>query len=205
MYIIGLLAQVFFSARMLIQWLMSEKAKKVVSPALYWVCSIIGAYLLCIYGWMRNDFSIIMGQFIAYYIYIWNLNEKGIWSKIHVVFRTILLATPLVAALFVLYNSTDFVANFLKTENIPWWLIVFGSAGQIIFTLRFVYQWYYSHKRGESVLPIGFWLISLLGSSMITIYGIIRLDPILILGQSTGFLAYSRNILIYRKQKKLNV
>ena len=69
-YLIGLLAQVFFSARMLIQWILSEKYKKVVSPSLYWVFSLLGAYLLCIYGWLRNDFSIILGQFISFYIYI---------------------------------------------------------------------------------------------------------------------------------------
>ena len=40
-------------------------------------------YLLCIYGWLRDDFSIIFGQFISYYIYLWNLNEKGIWNKLH--------------------------------------------------------------------------------------------------------------------------
>ena len=72
-YLIGLLAQVFFSARMLIQWILSEKYKKVVSPSLYWVFSLLGAYLLCIYGWLRNDFSIILGQFKSYYIYIWKI------------------------------------------------------------------------------------------------------------------------------------
>ncbi len=34
---------------------------------------------------------------------------------------------------------------------------------------------------------------------MIVIYGAIRLDPVLILGQSVGFVAYTRNLLIGRK------
>ena len=75
MYAIGFLAQAFFSARILFQWILSERAKKVLSPSIFWILSILGSYLLVIYGWMRNDFSILLGQFISYYIYIWNLHE----------------------------------------------------------------------------------------------------------------------------------
>ena len=201
-YIIGLIAQVFFSARMLVQWILSEKQKRVVSPVLYWLFSLIGAYLLCVYGWLRNDFSIILGQFISFYIYIWNLNDKGMWHRIPTLLRVILGLTPIVAALFVLNDFSAFVDSFFKDEDIPAWLIVFGSVGQVIFTLRFVYQWYYSRKVGESVLPVGFWIQSLIGSLMILTYAIIRLDPILILSQSTGFIVYTRNIMLGRKANK---
>ncbi len=64
-YLIGFLAQAFFSARILFQWILTERAHKVVSPTIYWVLSMAGAYLLFLYGWMRNDFSIILGQLIA--------------------------------------------------------------------------------------------------------------------------------------------
>ena len=201
-YIIGLIAQVFFSARMLVQWILSEKQKRVVSPVLYWLFSLIGAYLLCVYGWLRNDFSIILGQFISFYIYIWNLNDKGMWHRIPTLLRVVLGLTPIVAALFVLNDFSAFVDSFFKDEDIPVWLIVFGSVGQVIFTLRFVYQWYYSRKVGESVLPVGFWIQSLIGSLMILTYAIIRLDPILILSQSTGFIVYTRNIMLGRKANK---
>lgn len=201
-YIIGLIAQVFFSARMLVQWILSEKQKRVVSPVLYWLFSLIGAYLLCVYGWLRNDFSIILGQFISFYIYIWNLNDKGMWHRIPTLLRVVLGLTPIVAALFVLNDFSAFVDSFFKDEDIPAWLITFGSVGQVIFTLRFVYQWYYSRKVGESVLPVGFWIQSLIGSLMILTYAIIRLDPILILSQSTGFIVYTRNIMLGRKANK---
>ena len=79
--------------------------------------------------------------------------------------------------------------------------MLFGSAGQILFTLRFVYQYLYSRRRGESILPVGFWIISLTGSAAIVAYGIVRHDPVLILGQSVGFIAYTRNILIYKKER----
>jgi len=201
-FVLGFISQVLFFSRTLLQWVLSERAGKVLSPTIYWVLSIVASYLFCLYGWFRNDFSILLGQIISYYIYIWNLNETGVWNKIPNVLKAILVTTPIGAVGFVLNNSAYFVENFLSHPNIPLWLIIFGSLGQVIFTLRFVYQWVYSMRRNESLLPLGFWVISLVGSGIIVIYGLIRLDPILILGQSVGFIAYSRNIILYRKQLK---
>jgi lipid-A-disaccharide synthase-like uncharacterized protein len=139
---------------------------------------------------------------ISYYIYIWNLKETGVWQKVNPVLKAILNGTPALALVFVLNNSRYFFENFLVNQSIPMWLIILGSVGQILFSLRFVYQWVYSMSKNESVLPLGFWLISLTGSGIIMIYGAVRLDPVLILGQSVGFIAYSRNIIIYRKELK---
>ncbi len=202
MYAIGFLAQAFFSARILFQWILSERARKVVSPSIFWILSIAGSYLLFIYGWMRDDFAIIFGQLISYYVYLWNLYEKGIWVKVPVLLRTLLVLTPVAAVLFALHNAEAFVRDFFMNEEIPFWMLLYGSMGQIIFTLRFVYQWFYSYRRHESVLPVGFWIISLIGSGVIVSYGVFRLDPVLILGQSVGFLAYTRNIMIASKASK---
>ncbi len=202
---IGFTAQVFFSLRTLFQWWKSEKARKVVSPSAYWVLSVIGSWLFFIYGVLRDDFSIVLGQLISYYIYLWNLNAKGVWKRLGLVLQSILLATPVVAVLLMLQNASAYVQSFFRNDNIPFWLVVFGSAGQVIFTLRFVYQYFYSHYKHQSTLPMGFWAISLLGSSVIIAYGIFRLDPVLILGQSFGFVAYIRNLVIGFKEKKVNV
>ena len=198
-FILGFISQVLFFSRTLLQWILSERAGKVLSPTIYWVLSIIASYLFCLYGWFRHDFSILLGQVISYYIYIWNLDANGVWNKIPGVLKAILMLTPLIAIGFVIKNGHYFVENFLSHPNIPLWLVIFGSLGQVIFTMRFVYQWIYSLRRNVSVLPPGFWVISLVGSGMIVIYGLIRYDPILILGQSVGFIAYSRNIILYRK------
>ena len=198
-YVIGFLAKVFFSARILLQWILSERAKKVISPAIFWQLSIVGSYLLFVYGWLRDDFAIILGQIISYYIYIWNLDKKHQWKKLPFVIRTLLLLTPVAAILYMLKDASAFVDQFFRNEKIPLWLLIYGSMGQIIFTLRFVYQWIYSKRKDESLLPIGFWVISLFGSLIIVSYAIYRRDPVLILGQSTGLIAYSRNIYLSRR------
>lgn len=200
-YGIGFLAQIFFSARILYQWIVTEKAKKIISPPVFWILSIFGSYLLFIYGVLRNDFAIIFGQFIAYFIYLWNLNMQGIWKRIPTALRTILIITPVMAAAFLMRDMNAFTALFFRHKDIPPWLLIFGSAGQVLFTFRFIYQWIYSAHRHQSVLPVGFWIISLLGSGIIVAYGIIRHDPVLILGQSVGFVAYVRNIMIGLKTK----
>ena len=203
-FIIGFLAQICFSARILLQWILSERAKKVVSPSIFWKLSLVGAYLLFIYGWLRNDFAILLGQFISYYIYIWNLDQKKSWKRIPIFIRYLFLLTPVLAVSYVLSQHQNFIGQFFNNADISPGLIVFGSLGQVIFTLRFVYQWFYSYRKQESLLPLGFWIISLTGALLIVSYAFIRRDPVLILGQSTGIIAYSRNIyLLYRSKKEI--
>lgn len=198
---IGFLAQALFSARLVVQWLLSEKARKVVSPTSYWQISILASYLLFVYGWLRDDFAIILGQYISYYIYIWNLNTKNHWKELPAFIRLVLLLTPVLVIIYLLLTWDINGPRLFRNANIPLGLLIFGSMGQIIFTFRFIYQWFYSRHKGESVFPVTFWVLSLLGSAIIVSYGIYRSDPVLILGQSAGFIAYIRNLSILRKNK----
>jgi len=82
------------------------------------------------------------------------------------------------------------------------WLIV-GFAGQAVFTGRFVLQWLYSEFKRRSVIPVGFWYLSMLGSALLLIYAIYREDPVFIIGQSFGLVVYLRNLqLIARNQEQ---
>ncbi|MGM9687788.1 MAG: lipid-A-disaccharide synthase N-terminal domain-containing protein [Alloprevotella sp.] len=202
---IGFLAQAFFSARILVQWAMSERARRVLSPSLFWVLSIAGSCLLCLYGWLRDDFAIVLGQFLSYYIYLWNLNSKGIWPRLSRLLRSVLLLTPVAALCVVMSHASAWAERFFQNSDVPLWLLLFGSAGQVLFTLRFVYQWLYSRREGESCLPAGFWLISLAGSLSIVGYGILRRDPVLIVGQSFGLVAYIRNLILIQRENKPKV
>ena len=118
-YGIGFVAQLFFSARTLVQWILSERQKQVVSPSLFWILSLAGSYLLCLYGWLRDDFSIVLGQFLSYYIYLWNLDVKGIWRKIPRVVRVLIVLTPVAAAGWMVHDAGAFVREFLRNEEVP--------------------------------------------------------------------------------------
>lgn len=203
-FAIGFAAQGFFSARILVQWILSERARRVLSPTVFWLLSLCGSWLLCLYGWLREDFAIVLGQFISYYIYLWNLNLKGVWEKVPYILRLFLIITPVAVVSTLLMDVKAVTGMFFHNEEVPLWLLIYGSAGQVLFTLRFVYQWYFSRRGGESVLPAGFWILSLIGASLIVSYGIIRLDPVLIIGQAFGLVAYARNLIIgYNAVKQL--
>jgi lipid-A-disaccharide synthase-like uncharacterized protein len=80
-------------------------------------------------------------------------------------------------------------------------LVIFGFAGQFVFMLRFIVQWFASERRRRSYVPLGFWYISIAGGVMLMIYGVLDHDPVIMLGQALGLLIYFRNLyLIYSRR-----
>ena len=199
-YTVGFIAQILFSVRLLIQWMASEKQKKVLTPSTFWKISLFASFLLFVYGYLRSDFSIMLGQALTYFIYIRNLQLQGEWTKLNVSFRWFLYLFPAILFLYSYNNNTYDIQKLFFNEDIPLWLLLLGSGAQVIFTLRFVYQWFYSEKIKESVLPLGFWILSLTGASLILIYALIRKDPVLLAGHLTGSIIYIRNIILSRRQ-----
>ena len=77
--------------------------------------------------------------------------------------------------------------------------VAFGLGGQVLFTGRMLIQWLASEKQKQSVVPVSFWWMSLTGATMLMMYFIWRVDIVGVLGQSTGWFIYARNLtLIYR-------
>ena len=80
------------------------------------------------------------------------------------------------------------------------WLVI-GFAGQGCFFMRFLVQWIASEGQKKSVIPVAFWYFSLAGAGIILVYAIHRRDPVFIVGQTTGFMIYLRNLhFIYRER-----
>ena len=198
-YTIGFIAQILFSSRIILQWIVSEKHKKVLTPNLFWQISLFASFLLFLYGYLRDDFAIMLGQVITYYIYIRNIQLEHEWEKIPKWLRFFLYLFPAIIIIYGFNNNIIDRANLFNSEQIPVALMVLGIISQVLFTLRFVYQWIYSEKRKESFLPMGFWVLSLAGSSLIFTYAIFRVDPVLLLGHVSGLVIYSRNIYILKR------
>ncbi len=201
-FAIGFLAQILFSARQLTQWVSSERAGKILSPILFWQLSIFASFLLIIYGILRNDPAIIMGQMITYGVYIRNLYFFGFWKKIPLLPRVLAYIFPVLAIGMLFTGETYNLQTVFSNDDISTTLLLWGIIGQIVFTFRFIYQWFYSEKRKQSILPMGFWVISLTGSLMVLTYAIVRKDPVLFIGQLFGLIVYSRNIIIGLKHRK---
>lgn len=71
--IIGFLGQIMFSARFLVQWIASEKAKKSIIPFSFWIFSLMGSSLLLTYAIYRKDPVFILGQLPNLFIYLRNI------------------------------------------------------------------------------------------------------------------------------------
>lgn len=199
-YGIGFLAQFLFSGRLLVQWILSEKSKRIITPSTFWKLSLLASFLLFLYGYLRDDFAIMLGQALTYYIYIRNLQLQGEWQKAPKWFQIFLYIFPILLVIYA-YNNGEYDINKLfKNENIPLWLLVLGIVSQVIFTLRFIYQWVVSEKTKTSQLPVGFWRMSVIGATLILTYAIFRQDPVLFVGHIAGLLIYVRNIFIWKKQ-----
>ncbi|MBR1538975.1 MAG: lipid-A-disaccharide synthase N-terminal domain-containing protein [Bacteroidales bacterium] len=205
-FALGVAAQALFASRMLVQWMLSERAHRIVNPTVFWILSLAGSLLFFCYGWLRKDFALMLGQVIGYYVYIWNLGKKGVWARLGSPFvrstvAALLALVPLLALGGMLSDWPAVSERLFHNDAIPRWLLILGTVGQIIFSLRFLYQAFYSARRDESLLPPGFWAISLFGALIILAYGILRRDPVVILAQSFGLFTYARNLMLWNRSR----
>ena len=87
----------------------------------------------------------------------------------------------------------EYLSNLTNTEL---FFLIIGFVGQGLFASRFIVQWIYSEKKGESHIPVIFWYLSIFGGLGLLIYAIFRKDPVIILGQSFGLFIYLRNLIL---------
>ena len=71
---IGLIGQGIFSARLIVQWLVSEKEKKSIIPVAFWYLSLVGGIILLAYSIYKQDPVFILGQAMGVFIYLRNLS-----------------------------------------------------------------------------------------------------------------------------------
>lgn len=90
-----------------------------------------------------------------------------------------------------------------SAEAIGTLALVIGFTGQALFSGRFLVQWIASERAGKSVMPLAFWYFSIAGGLTLLGYAIYRMDPVFILGQSTGVFIYIRNLYLIRKNDNL--
>ena len=70
---VGFLGQAVFSARFLIQWIVSERRRQSVIPISFWFLSLGGSMILLTYAIHRRDPVFIAGQAGGMLVYLRNL------------------------------------------------------------------------------------------------------------------------------------
>jgi lipid-A-disaccharide synthase-like uncharacterized protein len=190
-----------YGTRIIIQWYKSERSHRVESPAVYWVLASIGAVILYVYGWLRKDFSIIFGESVSYYIYMWNIKVMGLYKKVPKWVIWVQALFPVAIIGLMMRDIPEFVSTFLRNEDVPPELLLFGVLAQFTYEIRSLYQLIYCYKKKESILPLGHWILAVVGSAMIITYGLIRHDWVLVIGQFS-ILFSIRNLMICVSQEK---
>jgi lipid-A-disaccharide synthase-like uncharacterized protein len=90
----------------------------------------------------------------------------------------------------------------LDWSDDPYWL-VFGLLGNVAFGSRFLVQWIASERAGESVVPLVFWHLSIVGSLILLAYAVHVESPVFTLAYLPNAFVYFRNItLVKRKERR---
>lgn len=82
----------------------------------------------------------------------------------------------------------------------PW--LWFGLTGNVAFFSRFLVQWIVSERARDSVIPMSFWHLSIVGSIIMLVYAIHKRDPVFMLAYLPNALVYVRNLMLIKKNDK---
>ncbi|MBK1635793.1 lipid-A-disaccharide synthase N-terminal domain-containing protein [Rhodovulum adriaticum] len=93
--------------------------------------------------------------------------------------------------------------SFLSIDSwTEFWWVVLGLTAQLTFGARFLVQWIASERAGRSYVPVAFWYLSILGGAILFAYALYRQDVVFIIGQSTGLIVYTRNLMLIRREAR---
>jgi lipid-A-disaccharide synthase-like uncharacterized protein len=70
-----------------------------------------------------------------------------------------------------------------------------AATAQVVFAVRFLWQWIISERRRESVVPPIFWYFSLAGGVLLSAYALFR-DPVILVSAAPSVMIYARNIAL---------
>ena len=91
-------------------------------------------------------------------------------------------------------------ARLIYTD--PWAWVLLGFVGQGLFCARFVVQWLASERKGQSVVPLSFWYLSIFGSLVVLIYAVWRWDPVFMLAYTFNSVIYVRNLMLIHRPRQ---
>lgn len=190
--VLGWIGNACFFSRFLVQWALSERARRSLTPAVFWRLSLLGTTCLGLYSAQQGKYVLVVGYVLNGSIYARNL-----WMQRRAGVRTL---TPVTAAAIALLAVGGLIAGALLNldadpkASAAW--IACAAVGQAVWSSRFVVQWWHSERAGESHFPPAFWWLSLAGNALLLAYAVHLRDPIFIAGFVPGPLVQVRNLML---------
>ena len=202
LYPFGFIAQLAFGLRFIVQWMASEKAKKMITPKLFWHLSIVGNLLLLIHSLIQLHFPMSLAQSQNLVLSWRNINLLGPEKK-KVQFRSVVLLLASIAflttAFFAMQEGTISWIATPSTLNTSSGVHLFGIVGIVCFGLRFWVQWWQAEHNNKGSLTESFWWISLSGAVICAIYFFITKDWVNFIGPLLSLVPYSRNLYFMKR------
>jgi len=190
---LGWLGNACCFSRVLVQWLHAERYRTSEAPLAFWLLSLLGSVLLGVYAIERGEPVLLVGFAVGGAV-------DG--RNVMLILRTPRSPAPdkrpdLVIAAGAMVAIAGAVAahdtDRFSTDSA--WLLC-AVTGQMIWSSRFIVQWYRSERVGRSHFPPMFWWLSLLGNSLLLAYAVHLRDPVFIAGLALGPFVQVRNLLL---------
>jgi lipid-A-disaccharide synthase-like uncharacterized protein len=86
------------------------------------------------------------------------------------------------------------------SDDLHW--LVFGLMGNAAFGARFLVQWVASERARESVVPLLFWHLSIVGSLILLVYAIHLKNPVFTLAYLPNAFVYLRNLALIKRKRE---
>jgi len=187
----GLVGNVLFSTRVLIQWIASERQKKSIAPVTFWWTSLAATLIMIGYSAQRAELAFLLGYSVNVVPYTRNLmliySLRRLWHVLSYI------------ASAAIFGGALILFRYMQTPLIHSHWFYLGLVGVIVWNIRFIPQWIYSERKGQSVFPLWFWIWSLIGQMLCLLYSLILHDLVFILGFLFNGIPIIRNIMLSKR------
>lgn len=195
---LGLTGQVLYSLRGLVQWAASERARESVVPRAYWWVTVVAAGLIASYAAGQGDPILVTGPLVSLALALRNLALQA-GSRLRASRLCLVALAPALVGSLV---AVALEKSLRSPEDLTWTWLAVGVIGQGLWTSRFVVQWWSSERRGESVLPAGFWWLTIGGSLLLAAYALHRADWLFVLAYAFSPIPAVRNLTFIRRRAR---
>lgn len=210
LYPLGFLSALPFTARFLIQWIQSEKAKKSVVNPSFWIFSIFGNLTLTFHSILQIQYPVAIIQGLSAVLSYRNLSlmrgnphQRSFKSVLLALAAVFFVITALFAAMGSLFYNGQMI--WMRSPNFFWeakpvsffWHSI-GFLGIVLFNGRFWIQWLQAERKQQSYLSTTFWVTSLVGAALCVLYFYQLGDLVNVIGPAVGMVTYSRNLMLLK-------
>lgn len=210
-YPLGLLPTIFFTLRILVQWMQSEKYQKSYVGRAFWRLSLAGNLLLMLHYIIQVQYPFALLQGGNAVISWRNLNLINAGKKLNttqtvgVFLGTLAMVTAaFIAQSYFTIGELDWIRTPTKLfdqtrqhHHLIWHII--GTVGGTLFASRFWIQWWHAERHQRSELSKTFWWVSIFGSIVSLVYFVHIGDNISMIHYGFGLIPYARNLILMNR------